>query len=106
MYRTLLRHTVALTACLPAVWLALLALLVVRVHFSGSSYAMAKQSPFPFHFTVTQIFFLAFPLFGLGSLLQVVWVRRRFPDARVRLAVALLAVSMFASIAVIALNPG
>ena len=106
MIRMILRQTALLTACLPAVWLALLALLVIRAHLSGSSYPMAKFTPFSFHFTITQVFFLAFPVLGIASILQTVWVRRHFADARSSWAFAVLGISLLASIAVIALNPG
>src|SRR5258706_15256315 len=106
MFRTILRQTTLLTACLPAVWLVLLALLVVRAHFTGSSYPMAKFAPFPFHFTITQIFFLAFPVLAIASIAQTVWVRRRFSDASERRAFIVLAISTLASMAVFVLNPG
>jgi hypothetical protein len=106
MFRTILRQATLLAACLPALWLVLLALLVVRAHFTGSSYPMAKFAPFPFHFTVTQILFLAFPVLAIASIAQTVWVRRHFADARASWAFVVLAISVLASVAVITLNPG
>jgi len=84
----------------------LLALLVVRTHLTGSSYPMAKLTPFPLHFMLTQVFFLAFPGLGIASICQTVWVRRRFADVRSSWAVAVLGISLLGSFAVIAFNPG
>jgi hypothetical protein len=109
MFRTILRQTTLMTACLPAVWVVLLALLIIRTRYftDGSSFqSMAKFAPFPIHFAVTQTFFLAFPLLAVASVVQIVLVRRWFMDFAVQRAFALLAISVLASIAFIVLNTG
>src|SRR5258706_11716069 len=109
MIRMILRQTTVLTACLPAVWVALLALLILRTHYftDGSSFhSMAKFGPFPIHFTLTQILFLAFPLLAIASIGQTVFVRRWFADFPARRTFILLGISVLAPVAFIVLNPG
>jgi hypothetical protein len=109
MFRTILRQTTLLTACLPVVWVVLLVFLILRTRYftDGSSFhSMAKFAPFPIHFAVTQTFFLAFPLLAVASIVQTVLVRRWFADFPARRAFVLLGISVLASIAFIALNPG
>jgi hypothetical protein len=67
---------------------------------------LAKFYPFYVQFTITQLFFLAFPLFALASFTQILMVRRRDPAFRASFPVVLTATSLAISAIVIALDPG
>ncbi len=103
-----LRRVVPVTACLPAAWVVLLGLLVLRTRaIDGASlYPMAKFTPFSVHFTLTQILFVAFPFLAIGSAAHILWVRRHVPGFRSFPAFLLLGVCVGLCLATIAINPG
>ncbi len=108
MKTKILQRIVLLTAVLPAVWVLLLGLLVLRTRDATARalYPMAKYTPFSIHFTLTQVFFLGFPLLAVASLVHILWARRRFREFRPLPAFLILGVSVLLSVAVIAFNPG
>lgn len=109
MSTALLKRTIPITGALPAAWVFLLGLLVLRtqrLHADPSLYPMAKFTPFGVHFTMTQILFAAFPVLAIAAAIHILWARRRVPDFRSTPAFLLLGLSVALCVATIAFNPG
>jgi len=108
MSTTFLKRTVPITASLPAAWVVLLGLLVLRTHrlyADPALYPMAKFTPFGVHFIVTQVLFVAFPFLAMAAAIQILWLRGRVPGFRSVPAFLVLVISVALCVATIAFNP-
>ena len=108
MKTTILRWSSVAASALSAVWIVLLAALVVRCKSSGEPFpVLAKFSPFHNHLMLTDHWLTAFPLFALLAALLVgaAWYYER-SFRSVRRSVAADAVLVLLSLLVMLINPG
>ena len=105
------QRILAATALLPAVWLLLLYLFVLRArihlgHWPSSADGMAKYLGFPIHHTLTVDAFLAAPLAAIFVAAAVIIFRYRDSRIRIVLPIAILAICSILSISLLVTDPG
>jgi hypothetical protein len=98
-------------ATFPIVWLLLLYLFILRArfyfgHWPSASDRMAKYMGFSVHQSLIVYGALAAPWIAVGVAIAAVILRRRDPTFRVSEPLAILAVSVLVSVALLAIDPG